>query len=194
MQVTGDPVPLAHHGEFTGSQRELDVRDGAPGDSGERDHRCLITLGERPAVALLGQVEVAEDGPPDPDRRSDERVHRRMTIGQSEGSRVLREIVEAQGARMAQDLPEDPSSRRELTETRDRRVVEPMVHEAREPLRFLLVDDAERAVARVDESARGDDDALEDRIEVEVLGDGEDRLHEPAEVRVHPVHGTSSWR
>ena len=48
------------------------VVDRHTGRRGERDHQRLVLLVERPTALLLGEVEVAVDLIPDPDRHPEE--------------------------------------------------------------------------------------------------------------------------
>jgi hypothetical protein len=101
------------------------------------------------------------------------------------------EIVESKRTWVTQQFAEQTASGRESSEPSDRLRFDAVVDEARQPDRLVLVHDAQRPIARIDESACSDDDALENSIKIEVLGDDKNRLKEPAEPRIHGLHGTS---
>ena len=60
------------------------VLDHEPGGASQGLDEELVLLGERFAAGLLGQVEVPEDGSPDPDRYAEERRHR-WVVGREAG-------------------------------------------------------------------------------------------------------------
>jgi hypothetical protein len=110
-----------------------------------------------------------------------------MAGWQTRRRRMLGQILQAQGTRVVQQLTEQPSSGREWSQLGRELRIDAVVDEAAEVL-ALLVDDAQRPVAGVDEPAGGDDDTLQHRLEVEVLRDREDRLEQTSEPRVDAVH------
>lgn len=101
---------------------------------------------------------------------------------------MVREALEAQRPRIAHELAEESMSRRERAYACRCLCVDAVMDEAFEPS-ARVVEDAERSVPRVDQRARGDDDALEDRVELEVLADREDGLDQAFETSRDRIQG-----
>ncbi len=103
-------------------------RDRAP--LGEDDQEPLVRLAEARAALLLGQVDVPVDLPADADRRADERRHLRMAGREAVGAGVIADPLEAERARVADQLAEDPVAPRERPDPASRLLVDPRVEEA----------------------------------------------------------------
>ncbi len=104
---------------------------------------------------------------------------------------MLVQVVEAQRTRIAQQLSEQSPPGGERTHAGDRVGVHPVVHEARQARGVVVIDDAERPVARTHQTARGDDDPFEHGVEVEVLRDGEHRVEQSPEAGIDRVQRIS---
>ncbi len=88
------------------------VLDHEAGRAGERLDQELVGLGEGQAAVLLGQVQVAEDGAPDPHREAEEGDHGRMVRGEAEGPRVRTQVVEPDRLGFVDQQPEDAAAAR----------------------------------------------------------------------------------
>src|SRR5829696_7781687 len=110
--------------------------DGRP--RGEHDHRLLVVLAEVLAVLLLGQVQVAERLAAHEDGYAEERAHGRMPGRQPVGPGVLADVVQAQGARLGDQQPEDAAATGQLADGLPGRVVHALGDEALELLPMLV--------------------------------------------------------
>jgi hypothetical protein len=75
VQVPGDALPVLDDHEFGETSLQACGLDRGCGRCRQRNGEFLVTVGELTAPALVGEVEVAEDGAPDADRHAEERRH-----------------------------------------------------------------------------------------------------------------------
>ena len=113
------------------------------------------------------------------DRHAEERAHRRVFGWEAGARRVGADVGNAERATLGDDQPEEPVALGQRAETpsllgrdaaRDEALDAPSV-----------VDDAERRVLRADQAADAIDDELQDGLDVELAGDGADRVAERLE-------------
>ena len=193
-------IPEECRGDLGGSlqpalpSRRLLVEPGVLDDDArggrERDDDLLVVRGEAVPGLLLGQVEVAEDGVPDADGHAEERVHRRVVGGETVGLHVLAERGQSKRLRRVDDHAEDAVTAREVADLRALHVGEPVRDELPQPPVRAGAEHAEGAVLRIRELASHPDDALQDAVHVEVGGDADHRVQQPAQ----PVLGVSRRR
>ena len=152
--------------------RVLD-RDG--GLRGEQLRQLLVLVGEVEAAGLLGQVEVAVRDAAEDDRQAEERLHRRVVRWKAHRTRVVRDFVQPQRLRVADQDAEDAAAVRKVADRRVRLGVDPR---RQEPLERLagLVDHAEGRVARAGDLRGRLDDALQQRIERELGAERDPRV------------------
>jgi hypothetical protein len=160
------------------------VGDRDTGGSGQRREDGLVLGGEH-AVALRGEVEIAEDLPAAADRDAQEAAHPGMVRREADRRRVLPQIVQPErpwlGGQLAQHtlpLGEMPHPCGELLvhadmDERDQRPVRPQ--------------DAESPVAGVDQLGGRLDDAPQGHVQVQPGGDTE----EGVEQTLHAFLGAS---
>lgn len=80
----GDQLAADFHAGFqpslpaTAVFEQSGVLDGNTGSRGQRNSEVLVLVGEVLSALLLRQVQVPEDGIPDPDGDTQERLHGRM--------------------------------------------------------------------------------------------------------------------
>ena len=127
--------------------------------AGEQPDELLVFVREILAALLLGEVEVAVGDAAQHDRHAEEAVHRWMSGREADRTRILREIVQPQRLRLADQHAEDAPSARQRADLRAQVVVDPVGDELLE-LRAARVDHPERRVASTCQLGR--------------------RLHEPA--------------
>ena len=142
--------------------------------------QLLVDVGEHLGRRLVGQVEVAEHLVAHPDRHAEERPHRRVVRREPVAVGVLAQVGEPQRLGVEDEQPEDAVALGQVTDRPAGLVVDADGDELREA-RARLVEDAERAVAGVDQVDRGLDDALQHRGQVEVAADREHRVEQLAE-------------
>ena len=171
------------------------VLDHEPGGARERLHEELVLLGERFAAGLLGQVEVAEDGAPDPDRDAEERGHRRVVGREADRLRMGRQVGHPDRLGLVDQQAEDAAPAWQVTDQPVLLLADPGGHELHQ--RPVGADHAEGGVPRPGQLGRGLDDPQEHAAQVEVGGDGGDRFEQrlgragqdgPSIVHGHSVH------
>ena len=148
---------------------EARVLDGDPGGRRERNDEFLVVGAER-TTGSLRQVEVAVDAVADSDRNTEERVHRRMMVGKAGGTWVVGEVREPDGRGIRDHGAEQPLAGGKVTDVLGGDLVDADVDEALEAT-AARGDDAERAVAGVDQSHRRLDDATQHDFEIQALDD-----------------------
>ena len=135
------------------------------------------------AALLLGQVEVAVHLFPDPYRHPEEGPHRRMAIGESARSGVGGDVLQAQRARVGDQLAEQAAAFRPVMDPGDLRLIQANRDELGQPA--ALADDAQRAVTSRHQLDRRLDDMPEHDLEFQMTADGDHGLQQ----RVRPVPG-----
>ena len=171
VEVHRDPVTVLEDGELLQPDVQPGVVDRHAGRAGQRHRQLLVAFAELIGGLLVGEVEVPEHLAVHRDRNAEERPHRRVIRREAVARRVLGEVGEAQRAGVGDQQAEDPVPLGPLADRPVRVVVEPGDEELVEAV-SRHVGHAEGAVAGVDELARGVDDALQGRGEVEVRPDG----------------------
>ncbi|WP_246851907.1 hypothetical protein [Patulibacter sp. SYSU D01012] len=146
------------------------VRHGDGRPVGEDDERLLVRGGER-AAGPLGQVQVAPRPAAHQDRHAEERRHRRVGVGDAEGPRVRRQVVDAQRRAGADDLAEQAVPARRVADRALLLGAQAAREEAAQPAP-VVVEDAEGGVARARQLLRGGEDVLEERVGVELADEG----------------------
>jgi hypothetical protein len=99
-----------------------------------------------------------------------------MVSRKAERGRVFTQVVQAQGARLLDQQPEDPAASWERSDLSGGRFVYSGGEELREQL--PIVDNSKSSVAGVDESGSGFDDAVQHRLKVKVGADCEYRIEQ----------------
>ena len=169
---------------------------------GEDHDGFLVVGGERVTAGLVAEVEVPPRLTADHDRHAEERLHPRMArrgSPLSAGRRRSRRAAAAAGRRSA---PRGCRARAAGPRSRACSPVDrPCVRKRSSPVR-LLVEDAQRRVARAGDLGRGLEHAVEDRLHVEL---GDDRapgveqtpervvIEERRSTRRHFRLSTSTW-
>jgi hypothetical protein len=143
---------------------EPSVLDRDRGLAGQERDELLILGVEVGTARLLGEVEVAVGDAAQPDRRAEERPHRRVVGGKPDRTGVLAEVVQPQGARVLDQHAEDATAPRELPDRGPRLLVDAGRHEPLEG-RSGPVDHAESGIPGVRQERRGLDDPLQERLE-----------------------------
>ena len=136
---------------------------------GEDHGGLLVGVGERLAVLLLGQVEVAPDLVADHHRHAEERLHLRVRGGEAVGLRMVADVLEPQRARLLDQQPEDPPAAREIADRAVRLGSIPAVMK-RVELLPAVVEHADGRVARAGDLAGDVEQLLQHGLHVE-LGD-----------------------
>src|SRR6266508_3207329 len=98
------------------SSRSLVAIRSRSGLSGEQRDELFVFVGEVCSTLFLGQVEVAVGDAAQQDRNTEERVHRRVSGRESDRTRVLRQIVQAQRTRVADQDAEDAATVRRVAD------------------------------------------------------------------------------
>src|SRR5437763_11278177 len=144
------------------------------------------------AAALVCEVQVPVGLPADEDRHAQERRHRRMTLWEAVGARVIAHPREAQRMRVADQLPEHAVSSGEVA---DHGAPVCVYSHREEPLELFapLVEYSERGVARAGEVPGRLEHPAQDHLEVELGDEAASDVKEPAqrdrlERRVHRLH------
>jgi hypothetical protein len=109
-------------------------RHAGRGAQGDKDR--LVVLGELAAVALAGQVQVAEHLVADPDRDAKEAAHRRVTVGKARGVAVPGDVTQAQRPGIVDQQAEQAASLRPVVDVQ-RRPQDPALDRVPEPVRDL---------------------------------------------------------
>ena len=152
---------------------QASVLDGNSGSSSQGGHRALILNRERSSLGLLGEIEVAEHHSTHSHRNSEKRVHRRVSLGEACGIRVLREVIQANRQRTFDQQPENSVTEGWRAQGCNLLGIEPHLDELRQ--RASRTQYAERSVARVDQVDRRTHDALECGSQFETGGYGHHR-------------------
>ena len=171
LQHRGHDVGCRGAPRFAGAGDVVETRvlDRDAGGGGERHHQLFIVGGERRAGALC-QVEVAVDLIAHADRNAQERIHVGVVRGKAHRARVGRQVLEPDRRVVGDHGAEQSLAGRQVPDVRDSLRVDADVDEALQPV-AVGGDDAEGAVAGVDESHRGFDDAAQHHLEVQALDD-----------------------
>ena len=152
--------------------------------SGEERDELLVLVREVLAALLLGEVEVAVGDAAQQDRHAEEAAHRRMSRREADRARILREVVQPQRPRLADQHPEDAAPARQVADLRAQVVVDAVGDELLQ-LDPVRVDHAERGIASAGQLGRGLHEPVEQRVERQLRGDGESRR----EQRTQPPFG-----
>jgi hypothetical protein len=153
------------------------------GRGAQRDQHRLVVLGELPAAALVGQVQVAEHFVPDPHRDAEEAAHRRVPVREARRCRVPGDVGQAQRPRIIDQQAEQAVALRPVMDLADFLLAQADRDELGEPA--SLADHAQRAVRRVHQADRGLHDPPQGGLQVQTRADRDNRLQQAA----HPVPG-----
>ena len=156
------------------------VADGQSGDGGQRLGDLDVGLGEEPAGALLGEVQVAEDGRPRraPGRRGRTRIGG-CPAGKPSAAGCSVEVGQAEHLRFVDQQPEQPVADRQPADPLDVALVHPGDDEAVEPS-SVRGQHPQGAVGRVHVVDRGLHDVVQCRVQVPA---GRSRHHRGGEHR-----------
>ena len=134
---------------------------------GEHDDRLDVVVVEVLGALLLGEVEVAPGLAANDDRRAEEAAHRRVPGREAVGARVLGDVVQPDRHRLVDQQPEDAAAARQVA---DRGVDRRLLAGGQElrQLAALVVEHAERGVARAAQLAGGLHHALQQDVEIEL--------------------------
>ena len=89
MPADSSAAAVIHRARVWASARSLAFSIANPAVKRQRLDELLVLFGEV-TVAVIGQVQVAEDFTADPDRHPEERLHRRMIRREADRARVVR--------------------------------------------------------------------------------------------------------
>ncbi|MGC4116670.1 MAG: hypothetical protein QM765_19305 [Myxococcales bacterium] len=163
------------------------VGHGDRGLGAERLEQARVLLGELGAPLLVGQVEVAEDLVPHPQRHAEERPHAGVVGGEAGGARVGREVGDAQRPPLVDDRAEQPPSLWQVADARRLLVGDAHGDEVRQ-LGVLRVEHPHRSVPGAGQlTGLGHQQAQEaaQRVPPVLEGCGAERLHPGAGTRLH---------
>ena len=93
-----------------------------------------------------------------------------MSRGKAVGARVLADVAEAQRGRVANQLPQHAAAKGQIADSRPRLLVDPDVDEALQPA-AVLIEDADRGVARAGQLAPDLDHFAQHSLEVKLGGE-----------------------
>jgi len=149
------------------------IVDGDASRRREGHQDRFVVCGEVRVALLLGQIEVAEDFVPNPNRRTKEGVHRWVVGRKTVGVGVVGEVVQPPRPRFTDQQTEHAMPTRQVPDRLALPLAEPLRHELHEVL-AVLAKHAQRAILRVDELTGRTHDPVEDIGQLEV---GRDRHH-----------------
>ena len=169
MEISSHPVPLFVDGDSTRLLVQSGILDGDAGCQRERLDHGLVVLGELVGADLVGEVDIAVDRSPDPDRGTEERCHRRMTGRETDARRVVADHFDPGGMRVVHEHAEDTLTcwKRAPQQGCFLVGVEPR-HDELGDLLAGVVEDAEGPVAGVRQGEGLLDDMAEQRVQVQV--------------------------
>ena len=133
-----------------------------------------------PPPCLLGQVQVSVRHTAQEDRNAEEGLHRRVVGRKTDGARVVAEVVQPQGLRIADEHAEDSAASRQVADRGVGLRVDAGREEALQPLPGT-VDHTQRGVPRPGELCRRLHELLQERIEREFGAQRDTRIDEDAE-------------
>jgi len=137
---------------------------------GSKEKRDLLILRGEVAVAfLLGQVQVPERDASEQYRDAEESLHGRVPGGKSDGTRILREVVEPEWLRVGDEDAENAASMRRIADRRLRALVDSERHEALEA-GARWVDHAEGCITCLCQLRRGFHQSRQQCVEGELGG------------------------
>ena len=176
VQVARDAVAVLEHAHLLGAPVEPRVLDRDARGRGERDDGRLVlgrelrrgVLAARPGHPLVREVQVAEHRLAHPDRDAEERVHRRVPLGEARRADVVGDLRHADGLRVVDELAEQPLAVRPVVDRGDLVVREAQRDELREALAARGVEHAQRPVPGTGQLHGRLDDAPQHLREVEV--------------------------
>jgi len=180
VKVAGDPLPVLDEDHLGQASMEAGILDGDAGGTSQSHHKLLVNVAEDLGGRLIGQVEVAEDLVADPDRDSEERVHRRVVRREPVAVGMLFEVGEAQRLGIQDQQTEDALPMGQVADGLVGLVIEPHGEELRE-LGLGLVEHAEGAVASVNQLHGGGHDPVQDRRQIKAGTDRHDGVEKLAE-------------
>ena len=90
----------------------------------EQPDELLVVLGEVAAVELLRQVEVPVGDVAEQHGHAEERLHRRMARREADRARIVRDVVQPQRRRVADEDAEDAAPARQVADLAPRRLVD----------------------------------------------------------------------
>jgi hypothetical protein len=159
------------------------IVDGHARGTGQGGDEGFVLGVEGPSVVAVGQVQVPVYAPAHPDGDAQQSLHRRMAGREPGRVRMRRHVVDAQGCRAADQAPEQPAPARQRDAVQGLllRVGQPHGDELGQQA-AVLVQDAQRAVAGVDQVHRGGDDAPQHGVEFQMRADRGDRVQEPVQL------------
>jgi len=134
---------------------------------GEHDDRLEVVVVELVRTLLRGEVEVAPGLPAHDDRRAEEASHRRVARRKAVGARMIGGVAQADRHRLVDQQPEDPAAARQVADRHVQRGLRAGGEELGQ-LAALVVEHAERRVARAAQLASGLHHALKEDIEVQL--------------------------
>ena len=132
----------------------------------EHHRRRLVRLVERPP-GLLGQVQVAPRLAADHHRHAQEAPHRRVVGREPVRARMGAHVVESQRRRVADQLAEHAVAAREVPDRLALGAIDAASDEPLEPAP-VLVEDADRRIARPGELARHPQQLFEHRVDLQL--------------------------
>ena len=165
----------------------------SPGLARRRSHRkwlhCepdavggnLIGFGEHPRRVVVGQIDVAEDGPADGDRHREKSAHRRVVLRKPHGGRVRGQVSYAQSRRVEERQAQKPLAHRQLSDAPNGVGVDSLVDKPEQVA--LGIAYGQGAVRGGGQFPGREDDPVQHYFEVEVRTD----LDEDAEQLLHLV-------
>ena len=159
VQVLSDPFAFGHHGHPFELGVQPGVADGDPRIPRERLDDPHVVLGEVLAALLLGQVEVADRAALDANRRSQERVHRRMGRREAGTPVVGHHVVDADRAVFLDQQSEQAMAARQRSDRAPRLIGHPAGDELLD--HAVVAERAERRVLGADERSNEIDDQLQ---------------------------------
>jgi len=155
--------------------------------SARRHQHRLVILGEFPAAALVGQVQVAEHLVADPHRHAEEAAHRRVVRREPGRCRVRGDLGQTDRPGIIDQQAEHTTPFRPATELPDLL----FAHPDRDELGQLAAraDDTQRPVGRVHQASRRLHDPPQRGLQIQALADRDNRFQQ---ARIRSVVATTA--
>ncbi len=181
VEVSGDAVPIVKDTEDPHPIVQPRVLDG----NTCRERQCLghglVLVAEFLGPLLVGEVEIAVDGPARPDGKPEERLHRGVVFGESIAVGVLDQVLQTQWFGIGDEEPENTPPRGATTYPYFLLVAQSDGQELLEP-GTGFVEDAQSAVASINQGTRLFNQVAEKDRQIDIGLDHEHGVHQAAEL------------
>ncbi|HRO91984.1 MAG TPA: hypothetical protein PLC06_15905 [Promineifilum sp.] len=178
VKIHANPGPFLKNGKAFNLGIEPSVLDGHGRMSRQHLDQALIGIAEFIITDLVGQIEVAQRFPRGDNRHAKKIIHKRVTLGHTDGSRVSRDMRHPDRLLTMDHLSQKPFPQRPMSDFFDIFSLHPTDDKTMNVTRAgqTPISHGQRRILCAYQVASRIDDQLQDLIYVKLTGYGESSL------------------